>query len=560
MIALPTYRAGSAPAACLLSALYALLASAFAGRAYAQQTCALSNADFKRTVLYDLPAEPMKLTVLPDGRVVWTEKRGAVRMWLPANGSTVTAGTLNVFWTMDEGLHGIAQDPDFANNHFLYLAYDPKSDNAPAGPGRWLSRFTLNGNVLDLASEKKLLHVEIERDLMDGCCHQGGALAFDKQGNLFWSIGEQSDYRVLSSLTDERGRHQNSLRSAGNSNDLRGKIVRIHPEANGTYTVPAGNLFPPGLAKTRPEIYAMGVRNPFSLQVDPKTGWLWEGEVGTDATVPSADKGAVGYDEINLLTHAAHLGYPFVNGPNDPFNNYDWVNSKPLGLFDPDHLVNNSKFNTGLVDLAPAGKPQPALIYWTVRKEYSKTFAFGDGKTAALAGPTYRFDPALSNSTKLPAWLDGKVFFVDHEREIIRVLTLGADQKPAKIDSFMTNGGWSGIVDLQQGPNGSLYVAEYGHGYYTANPTAKISRIDYIGQPCGTVAMETPAARSRRSPQARLAYADPAVGVALSWPAGAHAVEALSLQGKLLWRGTEGDQRVPAEKLAGSGVVLLRFE
>ena len=539
-----------------LALAYTLLVPALG---LAQGACALNNADFKRTVLVDQPSEPMKLTVLPDGRVIWTEKRGTVRIWLPASNTSVLAGTLNVYWTMDEGLHGIAQDPDFANNHFIYLAYDPKSDNAPAGPGRWLSRFTLNGNTLDLASEKKLLHVEIERDLMDGCCHQGGALAFDKQGNLYWTIGEQSDYRVLSALTDERGRHQNSLRGAGNSNDLRGKIVRIHPEANGTYTVPAGNLFPAGLAKTRPEIYAMGVRNPFSVQVDPKTGWVWEGEVGTDATVPSADKGAVGYDEINLLTHAAHLGYPFVNGANDPFNNYDWVNSKPLGLFDPDHLVNNSKFNTGLVDLAPAGKPQPALIYWTVRKEYSKAFAFGDGKTAAIAGPTYRFDPALSNSTKLPAWLDGKVFFADHEREIIRVATMGSDQKVAKIDSFMTSTGWSGIVDIQQGPNGSLFVAEYGHGYYTANPTAKISRIDYIGQPCGTVAVTAPAARAVQSSQARLARVDRESGLALAWPTGARSAEVSGLDGRRLWQGNAGEKRVSAQALGVCALVLVRY-
>ncbi|MDB5103227.1 MAG: gdhB1 [Fibrobacteres bacterium] len=536
------------------------------------QACVLNDADFKRTILVDQPQEPMKMAALPDGRLLWTEKRGTVKLLL-ADGKTVsTAGTLTVQATEDQGLHGIAVDPAFATNNWIYLAYDPKTDPHPKGPGRWVSRFTLNGNVLDMASEKKLLHVEIQRTMMGGCCHQGGALAMDPQGNLYWSIGEQSDYTVPSSLTNEAVEHQNSLRSAGNTNDLRGKIIRIHPEADGSYTVPEGNLFPKTLEKTRPEIYAMGVRNPFTIAVDPKTGWLWEGEVGTDVTLPSAEKGAVGYDEINLITKAAHLGYPFLNGPNEAFRNYDYVANKPLELFDPDHLVNNSRFNTGLVDLAPAGKPLPALVYWTVRKQYSTAFPLGDGKTAGMVGPTYRFDPALSNSTKLPAWLDGKVVFWDHERETIRLLTLTADRKVARIDSFMTNVKWSGIVDIQQGPGGSLFVAEYGHGYYTPNPTAKISRIDYIGAPCGSVSVAGARNGGRAPGYSRVAYADPVEGLALEIPRGSEIAVVFDLAGRELWRsrpgasgprarsaGTALTVQAPASALSGKGLVLVGF-
>jgi cytochrome c len=558
------------------AAAFAAIAMLAPQRAEAQAACVLKNADFKRTVLVDQPPEPMKLAPLPDGRLLWTERRGAVKLLLADGKTVVTAGTVSAEAGMDEGLHGIVADPNFATNNWIYLTYDPKNDNAPAGPGRWVSRFTLNGNALDMASEKRIIHVEIERDLMGGCCHQGGALAFDAKGNLFWSIGEQSDYTVMSALTNEADRHKNSLRSAGNSNDLRGKIVRIHPEADGSYTVPDGNLFPKGLAKTRPEIYGMGVRNPFSLSVDPKTGWLWEGEVGTDVTAPSADKGAVGYDEVNLLTKAAHMGYPFVNGPNDPFMNYDYVNNKALGLFDPDHLVNNSKFNTGLVDLAPAGKPLPALVYWTVQNKYSTAYPYGDGRTAAMVGPTYRFNPALSNSTKLPAWLDGKLVFWDHEREAIHILTLTADQKVASIADFMTDVKWSGIVDIQQTTGGSLVVAEYGHGFYTANPTAKISRIDYVGAPCGTVSLadETPAPRA--GGRARMVLAEAGKGLTLDLPEGSRMAIVCDVRGTELWRSgpetgslaadragyatTPRSVSMPAASLPGGGVTLVRFQ
>ncbi len=59
-------------------------------------------------------------------------------------------------------------------------------------------------------------------------------------------------------------------RSAANTNDLRGKVLRIKPKANGGYAIPRGNLFPVGTPKTRPEIYAMGLRNPFRIEVDPQ--------------------------------------------------------------------------------------------------------------------------------------------------------------------------------------------------------------------------------------------------------------------------------------------------
>ena len=63
-------------------------------------------------------------------------------------------------------------------------------------------------------------------------------------------------------------------RSAGNPNDLRGKILRIHPEADGSYTIPEGNLFPKGTAGTRPEIYVMGCRNPYRISVDQRTSYF----------------------------------------------------------------------------------------------------------------------------------------------------------------------------------------------------------------------------------------------------------------------------------------------
>src|SRR5690606_24862811 len=78
-------------------------------------------------------------------------------------------------------------------------------------------------------------------------------------------------------------------RTAGNTNDLNGKILRIHPEPDGTYTIPEGNLFTgmeEGGGKTRPEIYVMGLRTQSLLQVDPNTDWVTTACVRPDAFRP----------------------------------------------------------------------------------------------------------------------------------------------------------------------------------------------------------------------------------------------------------------------------------
>ena len=126
-----------------------------------------------------------------------------------------------------------------------------------------------------LDSEKILLVIPTDRH----CCHSGGALEFGPNGNLFIAVGDNTNPFESSGFapTDEReGRKAwDAQRSAANTNDLRGKILRIMPKADGTYAIPEGNLFPEGTPKTRPEIYVMGNRNPFRHSIDSETGYLY---------------------------------------------------------------------------------------------------------------------------------------------------------------------------------------------------------------------------------------------------------------------------------------------
>jgi cytochrome c len=187
-----------------------------------------------------------------------------------------------------------------------------------------LARFTLTGDVLDMASKKILLAVPVQREQ---CCHTGGSIAWDKQGNLYLSTGDNTSPRdgAYAPIDEREERFPwDAQKSSANTNDLRGKIIRIKPLANGTYSVPEGNLFAKGTEKTKPEIYSMGHRNPFRISVDQKTGFVYWGEVGPDANDPDSLRGPAGQDEVGQARAAGNFGWPYFVGNNKAYREYDY--------------------------------------------------------------------------------------------------------------------------------------------------------------------------------------------------------------------------------------------
>ena len=239
-----------------------------AGAVKADCNASLSGS-FEKVTLDRNTNNPMELDIAADGRVFYAERDGRVQIIKPDTHTTVTAIRLSVFTDNEDGLLGLRLDPKFATNKWIYLYYAPTS----GGPRNLLSRFTVEGDSINLSSEKVLLQVDTQRNT---CCHAGGSIVFDSAGNLYLATGDNTNPFESDNYSpiDERPGRQDydAQRSSGNTNDLSGKLLRIHPEADGTYTVPAGNLFPAGTAKTRPEIYGMGFRNPFRIGMDPKTG------------------------------------------------------------------------------------------------------------------------------------------------------------------------------------------------------------------------------------------------------------------------------------------------
>ncbi len=408
--------------------------------------------------------DPMEISVAADGDVYVIEREGRLLRVRPSTGGVFEIGNLPVTalreadsktsWAREDGLLGLALDPAFTKNRRLYLYY---SD--PVKLLNRLSRFTLKDGKLDLASELSLL--EIPTDRRDRVCHHGGSIAFGPDGLLYLSTGDNTnpfESGGYAPIDDREGRdHTNAMRSAGNTNDLRGKVLRIRPTEKG-YEIPAGNLFPKGTAKTRPEIYVMGCRNPFRISIDPKKNVLYWGEVGPDAS-DANDHGPRGHDEVNQARKAGNFGWPFVIGDNKPYAIVDFATGKAGVMTDPAAPKNPSTHNTGLVDLPPANK---AFIWYPYAA--SEEFpVLGSGGRNAMAGPVFYYDSSRKWNL-LDKSDDHTLLTYDWMRSTIWKAKLGDNEELVKLEPLMT--GLRHPMDLESDKVGNVWLLEYGSEWY----------------------------------------------------------------------------------------------
>ncbi len=443
------------------------------------------DQSFERTILDDDTLDPMELTVLPDGRVLYVQRAGAVKLYDPDVGATTPAGNLNVHTGHEDGLLGVTHDPAFEENGWIYLFYSPAGQEAK----QRISRFSLNGTELDLASEKVLLEIPTQRIQ---CCHSGGSLAFGPDGNLYASLGDNTnpfESEGFAPIDERNGRSAwDAQRTSGNTNDLRGKILRITPTPDGSYDIPDGNLFSnpeDGL----PEIYAMGLRNPFRISIDKKSGWLYWGDVGPDANADDASRGPRGYDEFNQARTAGYFGWPFCIGDNKPYRDYDFASGISGDLFDClNGPTNDSPNNTGAEQLPP---PQPAWIWYPypVSAEFPE---FGAGSRTAMAGPVYHFDASLDSGRKLPSYYDDTVFIYEWSRRWVKEVKLDEDGSVLKINPFLPSLTFIRPMDMEIGPDGAIYMLEWGSTFGGGSSDSRLSRISYVGAQGGSVAVDPP--------------------------------------------------------------------
>ena len=431
------------------------------------------ETSWEQTTLDADVSDPMELAVAPDGQVFFVERSGAVKIWDPTLQQTLLAGRLSVTTSFEDGLLGITLDPDFETTNWVYLYYSPQG----AESVQRISRFTMIGNTLDLTSEAILVTVRTNRQ--EGG-HSGGSLTFGPEGLLYIATGDDTDPFESDGYapTDDRPNRASwdAQRTSANPYDLRGKVLRIRPLANGTVEIPDGNLFPSDGSAGEPEIFVMGVRNPFRISVDPETGWLYWGDVGPDAGSNSATRGPRGYDEFNQARTAGFFGWPYCIADNIPYREYNFATGASGPAYDCSALVNQSANVTQAPVTLPPTRPAWAWYPYASSPEFPD-IPDGGGRTA-MAGPIVRAGTAGGDA--LPAYFDGSVFVYEWSRNWIIETQLDADGQPLGFQRFLPSLTLNRPIDLELGPDGALYMIEWGAGYGGNNPDAALSKIAYV--------------------------------------------------------------------------------
>jgi PKD repeat protein/type 1 glutamine amidotransferase len=343
--------------------------------------------------------------------------------------------------------------------------------------------------------------------------------------------------------------HVDSRRSALNTNDLRGKLLRFHVKdgaiaaadenhadlgSGGAYSIPAGNLFPLAggapQAKTRPEIYAMGFRNPFRVQVD-ENDVAYVSDYSPDSQVPQQFRGPAGTGRYEIVRHPANYGWPICYRTDLPYYRWNFNTSTPLDAtptpFDcaGASVTNNSHWNLDGGPAVEPGRPQvPPVtnpdIWYSYRDNNATaplgTPCFGNYGPNALTDPPapgsttpcprlfpelytggvgphgiakYHYDPANPNPKKFPPYYDSSVILGEFTQDTMREVKLDSQHRVFKVNRFLDCGAVGSTafqfecdnpMDMQWGSDGSFYLLSYGDGFFNINPDAGMYRWDYV--------------------------------------------------------------------------------
>ena len=413
----------------------------------------------------------MEFEVASDGRIFLIELDGSFQVYSPKTQELTEIKKFEVARKGEVGLIGLALDPNFTENNWVYLQYSP-----PGMTSQRTSRFTLSGNKLVEGSEKNL--IEFHEPNGTGA-HHAGSLEFAPDGCLFISTGDNTvphgDSKGYAPIDDRPGRLSFSAeKSSANPFNHNGKILRIRPLPNGSLEIPDGNLFPKDGSQGLPEIFIMGCRNPWRISVNQKTGSLYWGDVGPDA-YEEGDRGPAGHDEINQAKKAGNFGWPYFVGNNFAYPMRDFNTSTLYPPQNPEAPVNNSRYVKEELILPPA---EPAFI-WYRSKGTPQFKILGTGGRTACAGPVFHYQPKLPSNTQLHPHFDNCLFIYEWTRNWVFTAHLDENEKLSKLEPFMPGYNFIRPIDLNFGPDGALYLIEYGTTW-GKNENCKLIRVDYI--------------------------------------------------------------------------------
>lgn len=475
-----------------------------AGLAGGRATGTVWNA-YTKTPLATDTQSPTTLEVTPDGRVFYVDRRDynndstdAIISIDPETNARTTVLELPVDSRRLNGLKGMVLDPEFEKNGWIYLFYGPRS-GAIEEPHNRLSRFTVSNGTIDRSTETEILRVPMQRQVGG---HIGGDLAWGPDGRqLYLSLGDDTyccdtDYAPLDERDGRAG--YDAQRTSANTADLRGSILRIVPLNDGSYLIPEGNLFTEANGyqdeiedgRVRPEIYVMGMRNPYRITVDETTGTLYWGDYGPDAGSWDAERGPLATVEYNRAGEPGFYGWPYFTGENIPYKHYNFETDTSGRLFSAERPINGSANNTGLKELPPAeGSMIPAPHSWEAYLEYPSEWSghvsydrlrevpfpqLAGG--APMQGPVYYHKQGHDDSA-LPRYYNGKAFILERGQNWIKYITFGKEGRPVEVEPFLPGVEFKRPMDLTVGPDGALYLAEWGSEYGAPNEDSGIYRI-----------------------------------------------------------------------------------
>ena len=462
--------------------------------------------------------DPTVVEAAPDGRLIWTERKGTVKVLTKA-GEVISAGRVAVAANscadctdiLDEGgLHGLLLAPDFTDSGEIYLYYSvPKSKGVAPVPAKHanaggkqadeglfrLSRFVLSdSNVLDVASEQILFENPAE---WGQCCHYGGDMEWLPDGTMVLSVGDDTNPHASNGFAPRDARPDrdawNAERTSANPADRRGKMLRLDVrdvDGDGSL-VPADNPHVND-ASYDPYVYASGFRSNYRFEVDEASGALIVGNVGPDARAADANRGPEGFNEVEVVPAGGGTdhGWPRCIAANKAYKDYNWATATSGAELSCD----------GMTPASFSYPYNPTLDYPLIN--------LGSGRSA-IAGPVYRYKG--SGSLALPPRFQNKLIFLEYSRDLAYTVPVGQAGAVDGKQMMPVASRIEGPIDATVGTDGAVYIASYGSGFYN-NSNSSIMRLKCAG--C-TAAGSAPAQQSPASIAAGLPLAPAGVGTSL---------------------------------------------
>jgi len=433
---------------------------------------------FVETTAFSGLTNPMVVRFASDGRVFVAEKSGLIKVFpsLSATSPTVFADLrTNVYNFWDRGLMGMALHPNFPAVPYVYVAYTydhvlgdtappPRwgtpgatSDSCPTPPGPTSDGCVVSGRVSRLQASGSVM-TGSEQVLVEGWCqqypsHSMGAVEFGPDGMLYASAGEGASFTFVDYGQDgdpvnpcgdpggsapappsaEGGAlRSQDLRTSGDPVGLGGSIIRVHPS---TGAAAEGNPLLGNTDENARRIIAYGLRNPFRFAFRPGTNELWIGDPGWND-----------WEEINRIVDPTggvlNFGWPCFEGP-----------SKQAGYDAADLAICETLYGE------PSADTKPYFAY-----HHSNKVVSGEScptGTSSVSGLAFEFAPTGGT---YPAEYSGALFFADYSRRCIWAMTRSGNQPPSpgSIRTFVADA--AGPVNLEFGPDGSLYYADFDGG------------------------------------------------------------------------------------------------